>query len=112
MKRNQNSGKAAIGAGLVVAAMVASPVLSKPVMDGVEEDSARQTENIGRSSDLGISNTSLPLRQDPDMMWSGEYADSTARQSFVIEPGTLALVGLGLIGFGVSRRLKTRRRPD
>ncbi len=105
-------GCIAFAAAVVASLVVAGPVAATPVMDDEANRPAREAEDIGRTTDLGISTTALPLRRNTDAMWSGGNAGNATRQSFVIEPGTLGLVGLGLLGVAVSRRLTSRRRRD
>ncbi len=110
MNRHNNKRHTAPTAALLASLILALPLGATPVMDDEGSRPARDADTIGRTTDLGISTTALPLRRNSDAMWSGTSSDADARQSFVIEPGTLGLVGLGLLGFVVSRRLTSGRR--
>ncbi len=76
-------------------------------MDIVNNDTGNWTLFSGMFTALGANTTLMFTSIDPDTETLGNFLDNVSVIAKVPEPGTLALLGLGLAGLGLSRRRKS-----
>ncbi len=98
---------------ICVSTLDATPVPVDPEQAAEATQSAPASAPPGavatrRSADLGLS-TALPLTRADDGLVAVVDAGTKSQQPPLVEPGTLILVGLGLITYGITRRLRIRK---